>query len=301
MHVHNVKESIKRNLLISIGLNTIIVLGQIVGGIISNSLALISDALHNFGDLLALILALAANQLSTRKADNKRTYGFIRVEIIAAFVNSSFLLAIGVYIIYEGVLRIISPEPLLANWLILFASIGFVANAFSSYLLHKDSMHDLNAKASYLHLFYDAVHSLGVIVIGIIISYTNLFMLDGLASIVIGVFILHGAWKVATESASILNENTPSSIDINEIEKLICNVEGVLHVHHIHVWKISSSMIALSAHVVVEDRLLSEAYLIVDKIEKELYSKFKINHPTIQLEAHLPEVNEKIEIKNYFK
>jgi cobalt-zinc-cadmium efflux system protein len=286
MHNHNYG-SIRKNLLIAIILNSVIVVAQIAGGFLSNSLALISDALHNLGDLFALVLSYTANYLSIKSGNNRMSFGFLRSEIIAAFINSSLLILIGAYIVYEGIIRINSPEPIAGGLMIIVAAIGFLANAFSAYLLHKDSAHNLNVKSSYLHLFYDAIHSLVVVFVGVLIFFFNWVILDSISSIVIGLFIVKSAWNVVSEATSILNEGVPKEINPEEVEKELRKVEGVKDIHHIHIWKLASNFIALSAHVVVDDRLVSEGYLIISRIEKVLIEKFGINHPTIQLEAEI--------------
>jgi cobalt-zinc-cadmium efflux system protein len=290
MHSHghnNPGGTIRKNLIISIFLNSIIVAGELIAGIFSNSLALISDALHNFGDLLSLILSLAAEKISLRKATPGKSFGYMRAEIIVAFINSSVLVIIGVYIIYEAVGRFVNPEPVAALWVIIVASISFFANAISTFLLHKNSKENLNAKAAYLHLFFDSLNSLMVVVAGILIYYFNWYFLDPAFSIVIGLFIIKSGWDVVLETVNILNEGTPKNIDLEEVTKFVASFPEVKTVHHMHIWSISSNFIALSAHIVVEDQLISKGYLIMDRIEKELKNKFGINHPTFQLEADL--------------
>jgi len=290
MHNHNYG-SIRKNLIIAIILNAIIVVVEVIGGLLSNSLALISDALHNLGDLLALILSFTANYLSVKSANSRMSFGFLRTEIIVAFINSSILLLIGAYIIYEGIIRIGNPEPVAGGLIIIIASIGFAANAFSSYLLHKDSKHNLNVRSSYLHLFYDAVHSLVIVLVGVLIYFFNWMILDSISSLVIGIFIVKSAWNVVSEATNILNEGVPKEINPDDVEKAILQIENVKSVHHVHIWKLASNFIALSAHAVVEDCMISKGYLIISEIERVLLEKFGINHPTIQLEA---------EIKNEF-
>ncbi len=289
----------QRNLVISILLNSLIVAGELLGGIISNSLALISDALHNFGDLLSLVLSLAAFRMSRWKATPDKSYGYLRTEIIAAFINSSALVIIGAYIIYEAVNRFLMPENIKASWVILIAALGFAANSISTYLLHKNSHEDLNSKAAYLHMFYDALNSFFVIVAGILIYFFNWTILDPVFSIVIGLFIIKSGWDVVVETTNILSEGTPKEIDTNQVASFISSFPEVKEIHHLHIWSISSRLYALSVHVVVQDQLLSQGYLIIARLEKELKEKFNIDHPTIQLEADLgKEQNGLIKIKH---
>ncbi|MCL5029952.1 MAG: cation diffusion facilitator family transporter [Bacteroidetes bacterium] len=303
MHYHqNNKSSVQKNLAVSILLNTFIVIGEMIAGIFSNSLALISDALHNFGDLLSLILSLVAVRMSNWKATPNKTYGYIRAEIIVAFINSSALVVIGIYLIYEGVGRIISPERVTGIWIIITASLAFIANTISTFLLYKNSKDNLNAKAAYLHLFYDSVNSLLVIIAGILIYFYNWVILDPVFSILIGLFIIKSGWDVVLETINILNEGTPKEINSNEVTAFISSFPEVKQIHHLHIWSLSSKMYALSVHVVVDDQLISKGYLIIDQLEKALKEKFSIDHPTIQLEADLSrEQNDVIKINPNFQ
>ena len=286
MHHHH-HSTIQKNLIISILLNSLIVAGEIIAGIFSNSLALISDALHNFSDLISLVLSLAAVRISLWKATPNKSYGYLRTEIIAAFINSSALVIIGVYIIYEAFGRFFTTEKITASWVIIAASIAFLANGFSTLLLRKNSNEDLNAKSAYLHLFYDSLNSLLVIIAGILIYYFNWTILDPIFSIIIGLFIIKSGWDVVLETVNILSEGTPKNIDINEVASFITSFPGVKESHHLHIWSISSKMNALSVHVVVPDQLISKGYLIIDQLERALKENFNIDHPTIQLEADL--------------
>ncbi len=285
MHHHH--STIQKNLIISILLNTLIVIAEIIAGIFSNSLALISDALHNFSDLLTLVLSLTAVKVSTWEATPNKSYGYLRVEIIAAFINSSALVIIGVYIIYQAAGRLITPVKIAASWVIVVASIAFLANGFSTYLLSKNSKENLNAKSAYLHLYYDAINSLLVIAAGILIYYFNWTILDPIFSIIIGLFIIKSGWDVVLEAVNILSEGTPKNIDINVVTSFITAFPEVKGIHHLHIWSLSSRMSALSMHVVVPDQLISKGYLIINKLEKALKEKFDIDHPTIQLDADL--------------
>ncbi|MDR3628557.1 MAG: cation diffusion facilitator family transporter [Ignavibacteriaceae bacterium] len=286
-HHHHHNSTIQKNLILSILLNSIIVAGEIVAGILSNSLALVSDALHNFSDLLTLFLSLAAVRMSSWKATPNKSYGYLRAEIIAAFVNSSALVIIGVYIIYQAAGRLFVPEKITASWVIIVAAVAFVGNALSTLLLSKNSKEDLNAKSAYLHLFYDSVNSLLVIVAGILIYYFNWTILDPIFSILIGLFIIKSGWDVVLEAVNILSEGTPKDIDINDVTSFITSFPDVKEIHHLHIWSISSKMNALSVHVVVPDQFISKGYLIIAGLRKALKEKFNIDHPTIQLEADL--------------
>ncbi|HKI77776.1 MAG TPA: cation diffusion facilitator family transporter [Ignavibacteriaceae bacterium] len=300
-HIHN-KGTTEKNLIISIFLNAVIVAGELIAGIFSNSLALISDALHNFGDLISLVLSLIAARMKFWKANPKKSYGYRRAEIIVAFINSSTLLIIGIYIIYEAVGRFIDPQPVTGLWLIIVAGISFIANSLSTYLLHQNSKEDLNAKSAYLHLYFDALNSLLVVFAGVFIYFYNWFILDPIFSVIIGLFIIKSAWDIIMETVNILSEGTPKEINMKEVSQFISSQPDIIDVHHLHIWSLSSDYIALSAHIVVNDQLLSKSYLIIDKLEKDLKEKFGIKHPTFQLEADVRrEQSEYVKIENNFK
>lgn len=297
MHPHSNKPALGKNLIFAIALNSVIVIAEVIGGIASNSLALLSDAMHNTGDLIALIGALVAVKIGQRKSHPGKSFGYVRAEIIAAFLNSTFLLCLGVFIIYEGIIRFTNPEPIEGLTIIIVAAISFFANAFSSYLLHKNSKTNLNARSAYLHLVYDAVHSLAVVAVGLLIYFFNWAVADSISSIVIGIFIIRSAWGIVYESTNILAEGTPSEISHDDVKAALLKVEGVLNLHHLHIWKLSSDFVALTVHIVVDDQMISKGYLVIDKIEKMLKEKFNINHPTIQLEADVEENFTKVEIE----
>lgn len=288
MHSHkpvNLKSA--RNILISVFLNAVIVIGELIAGVLSNSLALISDAMHNLSDLFSLILSYIAAKMKFWKATPEKSYGYRRTEIIVAFVNSTVLIIIGVYIIYEAISRIVTPEPVKGFWIIAVAGISFLANGISTLLLKQNAHEDLNTKTAYLHLFYDTLNSLIVVIAGTFIYFYNWIILDPIFSIVIGIFIIISGWNVAKDTINILSEGTPKELDSSEVTQFILSLPEVKSVHHLHIWSLSTNFYALSAHVVVDDQLISKGYLIIDRIEKSLNEKFGINHPTIQLEAEL--------------
>jgi len=281
---HNHTSS-KTNLGIAIVLNAIIFVVEFAGGLLTNSLALISDAMHNLSDFFALILSYVAAKVVLLNSNHKKTYGYVRVEIFVAFINSVSLVSIGGYIIYEAVQRINNPEPVIGLWMLVIASIGFIANAISTFLLKKDAEHDLNAKSAYLHLLTDTIESLAVIVVGGLIYFFSWYILDPVASIAIGVFIIKSAWDILVETINILTEGTPKGIDLEKVAELINSFPEVENVHHLHVWSLSSNIRALSAHIVVSDKLISESCLISSRLEEKLQKVFNINHPTLQFEV----------------
>ncbi len=286
-HDHTHHSVSGRRLWIAIVLNAAIFVVEIAGGILTNSLALISDAVHNLSDFFALILSYIASRVVQWESNAQKSYGYVRVEIFVAFFNAVTLVVIGGYIMYRGVLRFFTPEPVLGVWMIVVAAIGFVANLAATLLLRRDAHKDLNAKSAYLHLLTDAIESLAVVVVGIVIYWKEWFILDPLVSVGIGVFVIKSAWDILVETVNILTEGTPKGIDLDEVAHFLRSFPGVVNVHHLHIWSLSSQFRALSAHLVVTDRAISEGRLITDKIEQALHEEYNINHPTLQLECEV--------------
>lgn len=279
------KSTIERPLFYSILLNGVIAFTELVGGLFANSLALISDALHNFSDFIALIISFIAARVMHWDNNEKKSYGYFRVEILAAFINAVALVLIGVYIIYEAVSRLYSPEDVHGRLMIIIAAIGFVANLLSVLLLHPHKKENLNAKSAFLHLMTDAAESAAVIIAAVLISVFGLRFLDPAISIAIGLLIIKSSWDLLLESANILTEGSPKGIDLNDVAEFIKEFPGVKGVHHLHIWSISTNFKALSAHIVVDDMQLSRTTDITNRLDTQLSDRFGINHPTFQLEA----------------
>ncbi len=279
------KSTIERPLLYSIILNGLIAFTELGGGLFSNSLALISDALHNFSDFIALIISFVAVRVMRWDNNERKSYGYFRVEILAAFINATALVLIGVYIIYEAVSRLYSPEDIHSRLMIIIASIGFAANIISVFLIRPHRSESLNAKGAFLHLASDAANSAAVIVVGILISIYNLRFLDPIISIAIGLLIIKSSWDLLIESANILTEGSPKGVDLNDVANYIQTYPGVKGIHHLHIWSLSTNFKALSVHIVVDDMQLSHTAEITQSLEGQLSDRFGINHPTFQLEA----------------
>jgi cobalt-zinc-cadmium efflux system protein len=280
---------IAKSLVISIALNAVIFIVELVGGIFTNSLALISDSLHNLSDFFALILSYVASRVVQWKSNSEKSYGYVRVEIFVAFINSIALVLIGMYIIYEGIQRFAHPEPVAGGWMLIIAIVGFVVNTAATILLKTHAHHDLNMKSAYLHLLTDALESLAVVVVAGFIAWKDWRLLDPLVSVAIGLFIIKSAWGIISETVHILTEGTPRGINLDEVAAFIQAFPGVENVHHLHIWGLSSRMRALSAHVVVQDQLISSGCKISTQLEQELEHRFGINHPTLQLESSVCE------------
>ena len=274
-----------KHLVIAIALNAFIFIVELVGGVLTNSLALISDSLHNLSDFFALILSYIASKVVLWKSNSEKSYGYVRVEIFVAFINAMALVLIGLYVTYEGLQRFSHPEPVVSGWMLVIASVGFVVNTVATLLLKSHAHHDLNMKSAYLHLLTDALESLAVVVAAGLIAWKDWRMLDPLVSIAIGLFIIKSAWSIVAETVHILTEGTPRGINLDEVAAFIQLFPGVESVHHLHIWGLSSKMRALSAHVVVQDQLISAGNKISSQLERELELRFGINHPTLQFES----------------
>lgn len=279
---HQVKGN---NLVISIVLNVVITAAQIVGGILSGSLALLSDALHNFSDVLSLLITYIAQRLSKKKATYTQTFGLKRAEIIAAFINALTLLLVAIYLIYQATLRFQNPIEIQPKIVILLAILGIVVNGFSVLLLKKDANHNLNMKSAYLHLFTDMLASVAVLLGGIAMYYFQIYWIDSLLTILIALYLIYVGYDLLKESTKILMLFTPKDIQIQEIVKEVGLIKGVGLLHHIHVWYLNETELHLEAHLdCTENMTLLEFDNLLQKIEIVLLQKFKINHTTIQPE-----------------
>lgn len=266
---------------------TAIVMGiEVVGGFLTNSLALLSDAGHMLTHLFALGMSLFAIILTARPVTKEKTYGFYRAEILVAFVNGIVLLFLTAFIFYKAIFRIISPQPVAEMQMLLVAILGLAANGIGIFLLHGVGKGDINVKSAFLHLIGDTASSVAVVLGSLIIYYTGNFLIDPLISILIGILILIWAGKLLVESTNILLEATPKHLDIDEMVDFIKRgVPAVKAIHHVHVWVITSHMYAMTAHVVVEDITVSQSNKILDRINKLLEEQFNISHTNIQLEV----------------
>ena len=282
IHKHEVKGN---NLLFTIVLNSVITVAQVIGGIISGSLALISDALHNFSDVISLIFSLAAHKLSRRKASTSQTFGFKRAELIAAFINASTLIIVAFILIYHAVIKLMNPLPIESNLVIWLALLGIGVNGFSVLLLHKDAAHNLNMKSAYLHLLTDMMASVSVLIGGLLMKYYQIYWVDSVMTLLIAVYLIIVGFDLFLKSTKILMLFTPDYIDIKEIVREVHKIDGVGKLHHIHVWNLNEEELHLEAHLdCSEDIKMSEFNVLLDKIEEVLYEKFNINHVNIQPE-----------------
>ncbi|MEW6456409.1 MAG: cation diffusion facilitator family transporter [Acidobacteriota bacterium] len=256
---------------------------EIVGGIITKSLALLADAGHMFTDVGALGLSLFAFWLSSKHRTFKKTFGWYRFEIFAAFVNGLTLWIIAGVIVYEAYKRFQSPPEVRSGMMLIVASIGLLANLTSGMILFRSREENLNVKGAFLHVLGDALGSLGVIIASLTIRFTGWMVVDPLVSILICILILWSSWKLIKESFHVLMEGSPTYLDINKVREALTLIHGVQKVHDLHIWSITSGFVSLTAHLVVREN--TDTQMVLDKSNNILSSKFGIHHSTIQVES----------------
>jgi cobalt-zinc-cadmium efflux system protein len=284
-HDHHHHDLSGTKLLIAIVLNALITAAQIAGGIIAGSLALLGDALHNFSDVMALLISWFAHRISGRDADRSRTFGYRRAEIVAALFNASVLAGIGAYLIFVSVMRLMHPEPVLSDWVIWMGLLGIVVNSGSLFLLEADAHANMNIRAAYLHLLGDVLTSVAVVLGGVAIAFWQIYWIDPLISIAIALYLIAASVKLIRESGGVLMQFAPASVDVHALEKEILADARIANVHHMHLWRLSDHAIHLEAHLDFrEDLPLSEASRAVERLEAVLLERFGIGHTTFQSE-----------------
>lgn len=274
-----------RLFLIGIAMNAVFVLVEFMFGLVSNSLALISDAGHNLSDVASLALALGAFKLIGSKATKKYTYGYRKGSILISLLNAIILLIAVGGIGYESIFRFISPQPVQGKTIILVAAIGIVVNGLSAMLFLKNKDDDLNIKGAYLHLVVDALVSVGVVVSGVIISFTNWYWVDPCISLIIMVVIVAGMWNLLRDSLSLSLDAVPKNIDLEIIRTTALKLTGIKDIHHIHVWAISTAENALTAHLVLNDSISHEEISRVKNEFKHELEHLGIQHATLETEV----------------
>ncbi len=270
---------------LSILITSLTLFAEVGGGILTGSLALLSDAAHVFLDILALLLSYGAVRMALRAPSEKHSYGFHRMKVIAAFINGSMLLVVSFEIFREAVVRFLHPEPVVAGPMLIVAVIGLVANLIVALVLGHHDHDDLNTRAAFLHVLGDALSSVGVIGAGIVILITGWTWVDPAVSLLIGVVILSGSWRVLKEAIHILNEGAPDDAGTPEVTAAMEAVPGVQGVHDVHVWTVGPGYRVLSAHALLENQMLSETGSIMDGLKEILAYRFTIHHTTIQFEC----------------
>jgi len=283
-HAVSIEQATNKAFLFGIALNLLYVIVEAASGFITNSLALISDAGHNFGDVIGLVLSLLALRLAKVKPTDKFTYGYKKTTILAALANAAILL-IGIGILgYESVVRMYNPAPVQGGVIAIIAAVGIVINSVSAYLFFK-TQKELNAKAAYLHLLADALVAVGVVVAGVVIKFTNWYWLDAAVSLAILLVILVGTWNLLKESLQLSLDAVPKEIDIHDVEQIIEKNPLVKNVHHIHVWAMSTTENALTAHLVIDEALQRPDIKKLIADVKHALLHYNIQHATLEIET----------------
>jgi len=282
MAVHVTKNR-SRPLALALAITSFYFVVEVVGGVLTNSLALLSDAGHMFSDIAALGLSLFAFQMARRPATTKKTYGYHRLEILSALINGLTLWLIVGIIFHEAYKRFFDPPEVQSLGMLVVATLGLGVNIAAALILHGSHRESLNVRGAFLHVIGDALGSVGAIAAGLIMLLTGWYLADPLISILIGGLILFTSWGLIKESVDILMQSVPKGISVDEVQRTMESVRGVMKVHDLHVWTVTSGVFTLSAHAVIDGK--GDFHQILDGIEKILKGRFKIEHTTIQLES----------------
>ncbi len=274
-----------RPLWITLFVVLLVMVAEFVGGLLSNSLALLGDAGHMLTDALALLLSLFAIHMARRPATARHTFGYHRTEIMAALANGVVLILVSIYIFYEAYHRFFSHPQINTTVMLTIAGIGLVSNVVGMLVLQRSSKGSLNVRAAFWHIIGDTMSSVGVVIAGIIIIFTGWTIVDPILACAIGVVILWGAFRIVREASDILLEAVPAGIRLQEVEDAVKDLEGVEDIHDVHIWTITSGIYALSAHVRVDDLMVSQSNELIIAIDELLEHRFNITHATLQLEC----------------
>jgi len=281
-HHHDADAMGDQRLLTAIAINMLLTLAQVIGGIVSGSLALIADALHNFSDAASLLIAWVARRIGRQPADHFKTFGYKRAEVIAALINLVTLVLVGLYLIYEALWRIYEPQ-LIEGWtVIIVAGVALVIDVATAALTYSMSKQSINIRAAFLHNVSDALASVGVIIAGTVILLYGWYWTDTALTLLIAGYVLYQAATLLPKTIHILMEGTPEGISIKEVMDIMAAVEGVSNVHHLHIWQLDEHKNALEAHVVITD--FSETAQIKTALKAALEREFSIAHSTLEFE-----------------
>ena len=278
-HAHEVS---KKRLTLVLSITAIFMVVELVGGLISNSLALIADAAHMLTDVGALGLSLFVLWFSRRPARPEKTYGYLRLEILAALINGVTLVVIALAIFWQAYQRVLSPEPVEGPLMLGVSIAGLLVNIIAARLLHSSAGHNLNLRGAYLHVIGDLIGSVGAILAAILIITTGLMIADPIISVIVGMLVLYSSWKLVRESVDVLLESVPAHIDLLAVRKTIDEIPGVDQVHDLHVWTVTSGLICMSGHAVVQNPEQNQR--VLQDIHSALRDRFGISHITVQLE-----------------
>ncbi len=281
-----------KNIGITIVLNILITVAQMIGGVISGSMALLTDALHNFSDVISLLLSWFSNRLAKRKSTVKQTFGYKRAEILAAFVNSATLIMIAIYLIVEAIARFMNPEPIVSGLVIWFAAGSIVINFMSVLLLSKDAKESMNMKSAYLHLLTDVMTSIAVLIGGILMKYYEIYSIDSVLSILIAAYLIFSSYQILWSSIKILMQFTPEEANLEEISSEISKLKEIKNIHHVHIWQLNDKQLFFEAHVEFKDDIsITQFQKSLSQIQNIL-NNYEITHSNIQPEYEFCESDE---------
>jgi len=294
-HSHSHKDLKGQKLLITIFLNIIITIAQVIGGLVSGSLSLLSDALHNFSDVISLVVSYVAARLSKQKASINRTFGYKRAEILAAFINASTLIIVAVLLIIEAVKRFQNSQVIDSTLVIWLSLIAIIGNGFSVLLLKNDAKNNINMRSAYLHLLTDMLASVAVLVGGLLMKYYALFWVDSLLTLLIALYLIWVGYDLLKTSTKMLMLFTPDDINIKDVVRAVNKIPKVNRLHHVHIWNLSDDELHLEAHLDLKENISTTEFneLLID-IETILHDEFNINHVTIQPEFNKEDPKEVI-------
>ena len=284
-HAHIDPDSGDKRVAIAIWANGLLTVAQVVGGILSGSLALIADALHNFSDMAALVIAFAARKISRRPADERMTFGYGRIEIVAALINYTTLIVIGLYLVYEGGMRLIEPTEVMGWTVVILGGVALVVDTLTALLTYSMQKGNMNIRALFLHNLSDALASVAVIIGGTLIILFDMRWVDPAITITIALYILYLSFTEIGGPIRTLMLGSPPNIDGTEVVSAMLEVDGVIDVHHVHLWQMQEHSDALDCHIVVDRSLMSGSDAIKESIKAVLHERFSIEHSTLEFEA----------------
>ena len=293
-HQHHHHEIKGKNLFFTILLNLGISIAELIGGIVSGSISLISDAIHNFSDVLSLIISYVANSLAQKNASTRKTFGYKRSEILAAFFNSSTLIILAAYILYEAINRFVNPVKVSSGLVIWLAAASILVNGLSVLFIKTGARESINIKSAYLHLLGDMMTSIAVLIGGILIKYLQTYWIDPLFSILIAFYLIYSSWDIFKTSINIIMQFTPNGLNINEAVAELEKIEGVKNIHHVHIWQLNDRDIFFESHVDVEEDIHISEFEKLKKTMDAVLARYNIHHVTLQPEFETDDEKELI-------
>lgn len=281
-HAHDQGEG---RLLLSVALNLLITIAEVIGGLVSGSLALLSDAVHNLSDTASLGISYATRRMGRRRPTARKTFGYKRAEILGAFVNLLTLVLIALFLIKEAVERFLDPQPIDGPVMLVVAVVGLLANLITALLLHRHAHDSINIRSAFLHVIGDGVSSVGVIAGGVLIIYFDFYLIDPLLTLGISLYLLYHSYHLLRQTADILMEGTPADVDLDAIVRDVRRVDHVQEIHHVHVWQLGEQQRAFEAHIVIDEADLERMESVKRAIKDLLTRVYQITHSTLEFES----------------